>query len=73
MSAHDTMNEFDRVVDADLGWTIHRCGHGCVHLTLDRVSVALTDAEFDRLLELMHRTRTQWPASPHYPAAVRSH
>jgi hypothetical protein len=34
------------VFSADRDWTIHRCAHGCVHITFDRIMVTLTDHEF---------------------------
>lgn len=61
------------VEDADRNWAIHACAHGCMHLSLDRLTVTLSQEEFHGLLDLMHRARRRFrrarpaepPARPH--------
>lgn len=57
MSSHDAheTQEYDAVFDAKREWAIYRCKHGCHHVLLDRVSLTLTDEEFQALLALMAR------------------
>lgn len=34
------------VCTADRDWSIHRCSHGCVHISFDRLMVTLRQHEF---------------------------
>jgi len=53
MSAHALTNSEEPVVDAEREWAIYRCGHGCLHVALDRVTLTLTEDEFHALQNLM--------------------
>ncbi len=61
------------VFSAERDWTIHRCAHGCVHITFDRVMVTLTDHEFRAFAKLVsqaterldHQESHQLVARPH--------
>jgi hypothetical protein len=43
------------IVDRERDWMIYRCEHGCVHVALNRLTVTLTDDEFDALQALIRR------------------
>jgi hypothetical protein len=51
---HDAPQD-EPMVDGDREWAIYRCGHGCLHVSLDRLMLTLTDDEFHALQELMRR------------------
>lgn len=65
MSTMPTPAESGPVVDVAREWAISRCGHGCVHLSLGRLTLTLSDDEFDALLGLMRSARQRL-----YPAAA---
>ena len=55
MTAHTIGDDDDSVVDLQHGWSIFRCAHGCVHLTMDRLTLTLTGDELATLAELVLR------------------
>jgi hypothetical protein len=63
----------DGVEDAERNWAIHACAHGCMHLSLDRVTLTLSQPEFQALLELMHRARRRFVGPRTAAALPRPH
>jgi hypothetical protein len=63
----------EAVVTDDRGWAIYTCGHGCLHLALDRVMLTLTADEFHALQHLMRRACDRFHAHALLHAALRSH
>lgn len=59
MAAHSLDNARPPVVDAEHGWAVYWCDHGCVHLAMDRVTFTLTINEFEALRSLLSRVRTR--------------
>jgi hypothetical protein len=43
------------VADGVRPWAIYRCGHGCLHVTLDRLMLTFTEGEFHAFRDLMRR------------------
>lgn len=53
---HTVTRDDDRtVIDGERQWAIYQCGHGSLHLSLDRLMLTLTDDEFHALQDLMRR------------------
>lgn len=63
----------DSVEDEGRNWGIHACAHGCLHLSLDRITLTLTPEEFGALLDLMHRARGRFQRPRVFGTASRSH
>lgn len=55
MDLHGRLPDDRPVFDAQREWAIYRCGHGCLHVVLDRLTLTLTDEEFHALQALMRR------------------
>lgn len=67
-----TTAEAGPVVDTTREWAISRCGQGCVHVSLGRLTLTLSDDEFHALLGLMRSARQRfYPATP--APASRAH
>lgn len=74
MVIHASGNDDEMVVDAQREWAIYRCGHGCLHVALDRLTVTLTGDEFRALLELMLRASRRFDDdAAHQEPATRAH
>lgn len=61
------------VCSADRDWTIHRCAHGCVHITFDRVMVTLTDHEFRAFAQLVNQATERLAQHQSHQPVARSH
>lgn len=62
------------IVDGRREWAISRCGHGCVHLALGRITLTLSDDEFDALLTLLRAGHQRfYPAIAGPEPALRAH
>jgi hypothetical protein len=75
MTAHTAGDDEDSVVDLQHGWSVYRCAHGCVHLTMDRFTLTLTGDELTTLAELVLRAsrRFQGGADPQSQSLIRAH
>ena len=64
----------DTITDPDREWGIYRCAHGCVHLTIERLTVTLTMEELQALQELLVHASREFhrPVVPH-ATALRPH
>jgi hypothetical protein len=43
------------VLDSERGWGVQQCSHGCVHLTLDRITLTFTEVELLALRDLLQK------------------
>jgi xanthine/CO dehydrogenase XdhC/CoxF family maturation factor len=43
------------VLDPEREWGVQQCCHGCVHVTLDRITLTFTEAELFALHDLLHK------------------
>jgi hypothetical protein len=68
---HSATGEREPVVDANREWAISRCGHGCVHVALGRLTVTLSDDEFHALQALMRSARERFYPAIGTPGLVR--
>ncbi len=55
MATHTLKDTEEPVIDGQRDWAIYRCGHGCLHVSLDRVTLTLTEEEFHALQSLMRQ------------------
>lgn len=53
----------DTITDPEREWGIYRCAHGCVHLTLERLTLTLTMDELKALQELLYHASREF----HHP------
>jgi hypothetical protein len=70
---HDAPEGALAIVDNMREWAIYRCGHGCLHLTLDRLMLTFTEAEFHAFQDLMRRAGERLQALMQGPAEIRPH
>jgi hypothetical protein len=56
--AHTISHEVS-VMDEDREWGVQQCSHGCVHITLDRITMTFTELELYALKDLLDRACTQ--------------
>jgi hypothetical protein len=68
---HETPAGDDAIVDGVREWAIYRCGHGCLHVTLDRMMLTFTEVEFLAFHDLLRRASERMAALP--AADMRAH
>ena len=55
MAIQHTIDHEMTVLDLEREWGVQQCSHGCVHVTLDRITLTFTEAELVALRDLLHR------------------
>jgi hypothetical protein len=50
----------DTITDPEREWGIYRCAHGCVHLTLERLTLTLSMDELKALQELLYHASREF-------------
>jgi hypothetical protein len=55
MAIQHTIEHEMTVLDQEREWGVQRCSHGCVHITLDRLTLTFTEVELFALRDLLHK------------------
>lgn len=50
----------DTITDPEREWGIYRCAHGCVHLTIERLTLTLTMDELKALQDLLYHASREF-------------
>jgi hypothetical protein len=70
---HEAPDRELAIADGVREWAIYRCGHGCLHVTLDRLMLTFTEVEFHAFQDLMRRACERLPRVTTPAADIRPH
>jgi hypothetical protein len=70
---HEPVDGEQGVFDGVREWAVYRCGHGCLHVTLDRLMLTFTEIEFHALQDLMRRACERFHREITTTAEARAH